>query len=381
MRIRSLHIPRVDPSRPHWAPPNLLFILYTLAAAAVLNLFVIVLTVIPSDGVLAESVDGQGSAIVQYMLDYINRERLAAGVSPVSLGNNPMAQERASDMFHNCYLSHWDLLGRKPYMRYSSARRFRASGENLSGLRGCPDEVLRFALFHEWPTPLEQARVTMDGFVASLDHASVMRFPQYDTVSIGLAWDRPRLYAAHVFEGGDVSLTSLPAITPEGRLSAAGILHPNHEFHSPHDLAVQIYYDPPPLPPSRHQLDHTRCYDPGLIVASLHPQATPSRSTRHKHAPTFQSHYSKCPAPSNFMADEEAGTAPTRRSATRFTVDGSQVGADHWVVDGRRFSVSSDISAILRRHGPGIYTTCIWGPNDHVHPSAEYSVTWEGFSR
>ena len=208
--------------------------------AAVFNLFVIVLTVIPSDGVVVDDAAGQGEAIVRYMLDYINRERAAAGVAPVSLGNNPMAQAHARDMFHNCYPSHWDLLGRKPYMRYSSAGRFRASGENLSGLWTCPDEIFHFALFHEWPTPLEQARITMDGFITSPNHASVLRSPQYDTVSIGLAWDRSRLYAAHVFEGGTVSLTSLPAMTPGGRLSVAGILDSNHLFHSPHDLAVQI---------------------------------------------------------------------------------------------------------------------------------------------
>ena len=153
MRFSRLHIPKVDPSRPHWAPPNLLFILYTFAVAAVFNLFVVVLTVIPSDGVIAESTAGQGPAVVQYMLDYINRERAAAGVAPVSLGDNPMAQAHASDMFHNCYLSHWDLRGRKPYMRYSATGRFRASGENLSGIRTCPDEVFHFALFHKWPPP------------------------------------------------------------------------------------------------------------------------------------------------------------------------------------------------------------------------------------
>ena len=157
------------------------------------NLFVIVLAVIPSDGVVAEDAAGQGPAVVQYMLDYINCERAAARVAPVSLGDNPMAQIHASDMFHNCYLSHWDLQGRKPYMRYSNAGRSRASGENLSGLQSCPDEVFHFALFHEWPTPLEQARITMEGFVASPDHASVLRSPRFDTVAIGLAWDRSRL--------------------------------------------------------------------------------------------------------------------------------------------------------------------------------------------
>ena len=161
--------------------------------------------------------------------------------SPVTLGNNPMAQAHASDMFRNCFLSHWDLLGHKPYMRYSIAGRYRASGENLSGIRNCPEEVFHFALFHNWPTPLEQARVTMEGFITSPDHASVLRSPRYDTVSIGLVWDRSRLYAAHVFEGGTVSLTTLPSITPVGRLSVAGVLDAGEHFSSAHDLVPCVW--------------------------------------------------------------------------------------------------------------------------------------------
>ena len=378
MRIRRPHIPKVDPSRPHWSPPNLLFILYTLAAAAVFNLFVIVLTVIPADGVIAEGAAGQGPTVVQYMLDYINLERAVAGVAPVSLGDNPMAQVHASDMFHNCYLSHWDLQGRKPFMRYSSAGRARASGENLSELRTCPDEVFHFALFHEWPTPLEQTRITMEGFVASPDHASVLRSPRFDTVSVGLAWDRSRLYTAHVFEGGSISITQLPAISPAGRLTVDGVLDGYQQFEVSYDLAVQIYYDPPLSSPSQQQLGQTRCYDPGLIVASLYPGGTSFRPSGSGHAPTFQSHYSRCPTPTNFMADGEPLDSPGQR-AWRFNVDGPQVDADHWIVVGSRFSVSANIHDVLRRHGPGIYTTRIWGPGDLVHPSAEYSVTWEGF--
>ena len=263
-------------------------------------------------------------------------------------------------------------------MRYSSAGRFRASGENLSGLRACPDDIFHFALFHDWPTPLEQAKATMEGFLSSPDHASVLRPPRFDTVSIGLAWDRSRLYTAHVFEGGTVSITSLPTIGPAGRLTIAGVLDDGQRFEAPYDLAMQIYYDPLPSPPSQHQLGQTRCYDPGLIVASLYPHTSPGPTIRTDLSPTFRSHYSRCLTPSNFMADEKQSGVPERHPSM-FSIDGPQVDADRWDVDGRHFFVSADIREVLLRHGPGVYTTRIWGPDDPVHPSAEFSVTWEGF--
>ena len=219
----------------------------------------------------------------------------------------------------------------------------------------------------------------MEGFIASPDHASVLRSPRFDTVSIGLAWDRSRFYTAHVFEGGTVSITQLPTISPAGRLAFAGNLDGVRRFELDHDLAVQVYYDPLPSPPSQHQLGQTRCYDPGLIVASLHPPSAPSLLSESDHAPTFHSHYSRCPTPANFMAEGDLPASHEHRSR-RFYIDGPQVDADRWVVEGTRFSVSADIRDVLLQHGPGVYTTRIWGPEDPVHPSAEYSVTWAGFS-
>ena len=56
-----------------------------------------------------------------YMLELINSARMAAGLDPVSLGDNPTAQMHAEALRDTCVLSHWGPDGLKPYARYSMA--------------------------------------------------------------------------------------------------------------------------------------------------------------------------------------------------------------------------------------------------------------------
>ena len=72
-----------------------------------------------------------------YMLELINKERVEAGVQPVTLGDNFAAQLHAENSLANCFSSHWGLDGLKPYMRYSLAGGYQSNGENWYGSDYC----------------------------------------------------------------------------------------------------------------------------------------------------------------------------------------------------------------------------------------------------
>jgi uncharacterized protein YkwD len=59
----------------------------------------------------------------KYMLELINRDRATEKLPPVELDDAACeaGQEHAKEMAANCYLSHWDMKGRKPLQRYTEA--------------------------------------------------------------------------------------------------------------------------------------------------------------------------------------------------------------------------------------------------------------------
>ena len=38
--------------------------------------------------------------------------------------------------------------------------------------------------------------------------------------------------------------------------------------------------------------------------------------------------------------------------------------AETWIASGTRFSVRADLSEVLAKHGPGVYTVLVWGNLD-----------------
>ena len=58
--------------------------------------------------------------LANYSLTIINENRTSSGLSPVTLSPEPSGQQHADSMLTNNYFSHWDTLGEKPYMRYTT---------------------------------------------------------------------------------------------------------------------------------------------------------------------------------------------------------------------------------------------------------------------
>src|SRR6267143_4336441 len=59
------------------------------------------------------------AVLANLTLGVINKDRAAAGLSPVVLSSVPSGQQHADSMAFYGYFSHWDDQGYKPYMRYT----------------------------------------------------------------------------------------------------------------------------------------------------------------------------------------------------------------------------------------------------------------------
>ncbi len=88
----------------------------------------------------------------RHMLDLINEARRLAGVPPVAMGTNNVAQVQADQLLEDCVSSHWGTDGLKPYMRYSLVGGYQVNGENFSGHGECG---LADTLLHWNADPME----------------------------------------------------------------------------------------------------------------------------------------------------------------------------------------------------------------------------------
>lgn len=107
------------------------------------------------------------------LLDAMNREREAAGVTPLRL--DPMlieiARERSQDMVDNSYFAHFGPNGESTFaLVAASGRRFSAIGENLARVRGDEGESVLFAITN---------------LMASAPHRSNILKERYTLVGVG----------------------------------------------------------------------------------------------------------------------------------------------------------------------------------------------------
>ncbi len=178
----------------------------------------------------------------RHMLDLINEARRRAGVPPVAMGTNNVAQVQADRLLEDCVSSHWGTDGLKPYMRYSLADGYQVNGENFSGHGECG---LADTLLHWTDDPMEMVADSVEGLLDSPGHRETMLSPEYRKVNIGLAWDRNVFKVIQHFEGDYVEFEVLPVIE-DGMLELEGRLTPGHAFTGWVPMMALIVYDPAP---------------------------------------------------------------------------------------------------------------------------------------
>ena len=300
-----------------------------------------------------------------YMLELINAERSAAGLDPVIQGDNPAAQTHADSMLDGCFSSHWGLDGLKPHMRYSLAGGYQSSAENVSGLSYCIKPWENYV-----GTSLERdIREAMEGFMQSPGHRDNVLDPHHARVNLGLAWDDYNVMVVQHYEY-DYAIFEEPPAIRDGILSFSGTALNGAGFRHTGDMAVQIYYDPPPRNLTAGQVARTFCYDYGLVVAAL---VAPPPPGSYYLTDSYQEAITPCPDPYDVPADAPAPASPeqaqsvwrqsylasTSTPATMWTVPYHT--ATGWMVSGGDFAVEADIRSLLRAYGSGVYTIVVWG--------------------
>ena len=211
------------------------------------------------------------------MLGLINAERAKAGLNLVALGDNAAAQMHAESALENCFSSHWDIDGLKPYMRYTLAGGYQSNGENMLGssycitesdgygtidsivqrIREVGEDIIDAVTNTHRRSGIEQRnQEAMEGLMDSPGHRRSILDPWHRKVNIGLAWDRYNFVVVQHFEGDYVEYDHLPAIE-DGILTMSGRVKNGVRFDEGQDLGVLVYYDPPPHPLTRGQVSRT----------------------------------------------------------------------------------------------------------------------------
>jgi hypothetical protein len=222
------------------------------------------------------------------------------------------------------FISHWGRDGRKPYQRYSFAGGIDAVQENAASA----DNVQSLAI----PGIVEDLRERHQSMLAEAPphdgHRKTILDPYHTHVGFGIALSGRSLRLDELYLARYVWLapfvnTSKPksSVLLEGRL-----LHPQHFLNH-----VDVFYEPPPNPPSLEWLNTYRSVG---------------------------------------LPDEHKTLRPKVPPGTRYVDGGS--GDFEWGRDGK-----FKVKVKMFRNEPGIYTALFWirrMPTDKGFPGAEVCI-------
>lgn len=330
----------------------------------------------PPSGTALDASDDTTAALRGQALNHVNHARALAGLAPVFLGDNPAAQSHADEMVRHQYLSHWNLAGLTPDMRYTLAGGEAYSTENVAFVGNIAGpECIPY-------TPGDWLENALDGLMESPGHRRNILRPEHTTLHLGVSWDCRILTVVQLFEGAYVTFDVPPTIA-EGRLFMQGRLH--HGAVLPRTgpaEGIRISYWPPPHPLTRGQLFQAAGYCSGTPVASVlvplplsYVYASDNPAWSHANCPTPYDADPQFPPPST---NNQAGAlmqAAKQREPKPKLYAGLEILPDLWHVDPDGFAVQVDVSRLLTAFGPGVYTILLWGKVQGTPlPVSEYAV-------
>ena len=309
-------------------------------------------------------------------LNHVNHARALEGLSPVLLGDNAAAQSHADEMARNQYLSHWNLTGLTPDMRYTLAGGEAYSAENVAFIGNIVGpECIPYE-------PAEWLENALDGFMESPGHRRNILRPEHTTLHLGISFDCRILTMVQLFEGAYVTFDIPPTIA-EGRLFMQGRLHNRAVLPRTGPAeGIRITYWPPPHPLTRGQLFRAGGYCPGIPIASIlvplpafYTYDSGSFSWNHTGCLTpYQSDPQSLPPLTNSQAHELMQAAkqwePNPKTYSRL-----EILPDIWQVELDSFTVQADVSRLLATLGSGVYTILLWGEVQGAPlPISEYAI-------
>lgn len=326
------------------------------------------------------SADSELRAILRLQaLTHVNHARAKEGLKPVFLGDNAAAQSHAEEMRAHRYLSHWNLGGLTPDMRYTKAGGQGYSVENVAihGNR-ITDDCVAY-------DPADWLQELLDGLMTSPGHRANILTPSHNTLHLGLAMDCGVLTLVQQFAGEYVAYSQSPALedgilTLEGEFRGGALPPPEG-----HAGLMHASFLPAPSALTRGQLFRAGSYCPGPPVLAV---LAPPPSGFSYSLEGISSSYTACRTP--YHADPESPEPQSPVEALTLhqqaqdyepptqEVSVQPVVASQWLVSGSRFVLQVDMSTLLAVLGPGVYSLTLWGEVDgELAPVSEYSLFLE----
>ena len=327
----------------------------------------------PTKRTLLKAVIASGTALVpvgnsaravsyaDYMLNMINLERRKAGVSEVKLGTNVAAQRHAENMVKFCHYGHWGVDGTLPYMRYSLAGGCQRNVENVTGFSFCHTDQRETS--HHIGHPMMMLYWAMGEFIASPGHKSNILDVHHTAVNVGIAHDAHNFRVVQHFESDYVEMPVLPYLS-DGVLNLQGLLR-HVDIIEDIDHVFTVSYDPPPKLLALGQLLRAASYPGGMNAGKMATIITDKQVTSDA---KFEWQRPNCRNPYNVVEDAQPASNAQEASlifreakqsaCTTEKLTSSVRTADMWnyTIGERTFSIKSDISDVLEKNGPGVYT-------------------------
>ena len=208
------------------------------------------------------------AALQAMMLDEINADRTAAGLTPVAW--DPIAaqagQAHAADMLANGYFSHWNLQGLGPEHRYALAGGRDAVAENLYTFWYRYEDG-RAAPIEDWPRVVRDAQASL---MQSPGHRRTILDPAHTHVGIGIAYDpqRGEMRLAQEFVTRLVDMPALPVEAASGEtLQVRGAL-----LADALDPLINLAYQPLPGPFTAETVPSGTYRSRATIVEAIQPR-------------------------------------------------------------------------------------------------------------
>jgi uncharacterized protein YkwD len=246
--------------------------------------------------------------LVQFALDEINYMRTLYGLTNVTLSKNPCGQLHAEEMLENRYMSHWNLAGYKPYMRYTEAGGTGSVSENVGYQYNSYEIDQRKAI-----RDITEGMMYND---AEWDwgHRDNILDPRHNRVSLGVAYDENYLYLVQDFE--DYYFKNFD-LEREGKNIRIELTVTQVEWEPSH---IQVHYDPHPKSVAVEDMNtppYNGAYNGGQYIGVM--------------------------APENMYAET-----------------GVTVSAEEWSVAGRSFLTYFNLQGFYKENGKGVYTLYLY---------------------
>lgn len=330
---------------------------------------------------------GSNASLHRLMLDLTNDRRAAAGVPKVRMGHNRAAQLHTEAALAGCYSGHWDQWGLKPNHRYTLTGGTGGDAENMSGHRYCTKESDNYAPISSME---EKVTETVQRWMDSPSHRRNLLNPAHTVLNIGIAHDRYRTAMAQHFSSDYVRYRQRPTISTDGTLTLSATVS-RATLDIGRSVNIQVAYEKPPKPLTRGQLSYTYALCGPTPVAYV-VKPLPEGSHYTDDGTNRQTIPRKCvdpyltPAnrrpPSNSQESHQAWKDAKSASdrAPDITVITVRIIADTMSISNSSISAKADLSRILERYGPGIYTILLWGRPDHMTkhvPLSKQAIFWK----